>query len=137
MSKLNDGTIQFDVSDKIQSYDNVHGYYKDDAGNTAFVIQWRWEKSFEWKLTVNNRFFSNTASTGNEGNNKKDKLYIKFVGLEKWVESFNAIFWLSYSVNWGNKNMNECLASRVIVGHMDHSDEDHTPCLAWQRTVGN
>ena len=41
MSKLNDGTIQFDVSDKIQSYDNVHGYYKDDAGNTAFVIQWR------------------------------------------------------------------------------------------------
>jgi len=106
LAKLADGTIKFDLMDKVASYENIHGFYKDDAGNSAYVIQW-----------------SNNAASGNEGNAKKDKLYIEFIGLE--------------NVNWGNKDMKECIASKVIVGHMDYSAEDHTPCLAWQRTVGN
>merc|ERR1712106_811717 len=31
-SKLGDGTIKFDVMDKMVNYDNVHGFYKD-VGN--------------------------------------------------------------------------------------------------------
>ena len=41
LNKLSDGTIQFDVSDSVVSYNNINGYYKDDGANTAYVIQWR------------------------------------------------------------------------------------------------
>jgi len=106
LAKLADGTITFDVMDQAASYNNLHGFFKDDGGNSAYIIQW-----------------SNMAVSGNEGNAKKDKLYIKLLGLE--------------DVNWGNKDMNECIASKLIIGDMDFSGEDHTPCLAWQRAVGN
>ena len=40
-------------------------------------------------------------------------------------------------VNWGNKLIRQCLSRKIIVARMDYSDADHTPCLAWQRPVGN
>jgi len=106
LAKLADGTIQIDVMDKVKSYDNIHGFYKDDGKQSAYVIQW-----------------SNNAVTGNQGSAKMDKLYFSLMGIE--------------NVNWGAKKIDECLASRLIIAKMDYSPDDHTPCLAWQRTVGN
>jgi len=63
------------------------------------------------------------ATAGNLGNQNRDQLYIQLTGLD--------------SVVWGNKNMQECLADNLVIASMDHTTDDKTPCLAWQRTVGN
>ena len=41
LAKLADGTITVDVMDKVATYQNVQGYYKNDGGNSAYVVQWR------------------------------------------------------------------------------------------------
>merc|ERR1711935_639537 len=106
LAKLADGTVQFDIVDRVGSYSNVHGFVKNEGMRSAFVVQW-----------------SNNALDGNEGSAKMDKLYISFIGLDK--------------VNWGKKLMRQCLSRKIIVARMDYSELDHTPCLAWQRPVGN
>ena len=47
LAKLADGTIQIDVMDKVKSYDNIHGFYKDDGKQSAYVIQWRYNFNTE------------------------------------------------------------------------------------------
>ena len=42
-----------------------------------------------------------------------------------------------FRVTWGNKDMQDCIADNLVIANMDHTTEDETPCLAWQRTVGN
>lgn len=41
LAKLASGAVDIDIVDRVNSYDNVHGFYKDDGSKTAFVIQWR------------------------------------------------------------------------------------------------
>jgi len=106
LNKLADGTVTFDIQDNVESAENIFGFYKDDAGNTAYVIQ-----------------YSNTAAETNAGNAKRDTIYLTVSGLS--------------SVNWGNKSYDSCLAGNLIAAHMDYTTEDKSPCLAWQRTVGN
>ena len=51
---------------KVVSYDSLFGFNKDDAKNSAFVIQW-----------------SNLATAGNLGNKNRDQLYIQLTGIDK------------------------------------------------------
>ena len=50
LAKLADSTIQFNLMDKVASYENIHGFYKDDAGNSAYVIG---NSHFILKLKIN------------------------------------------------------------------------------------
>jgi hypothetical protein len=109
IAKIGAGTVKFDVMDELVNYDNINSFYKDEA-----------PKSSQQAFVIQ---WSNMALAENLGNAKKDQLYIELTGLD--------------SVDWGNKNMKSCIADNLVIAHMDHSTEDHTPCLAWQRTVGN
>ena len=84
LAKLADGTIQVDVMDKVKSYDNIHGFYKDDGKQSAYVIQIEWH--YGGIISILSQWlnwFSNNAVTGNQGNAKMDKLYFSLMGIEK------------------------------------------------------
>ena len=44
LAKLADGTVQFGIVDRVGSYDNVHGFVKEDGSRSAFVLQWRFSQ---------------------------------------------------------------------------------------------
>ena len=67
--------------------------------------------------------YSNTGAEGNVGTAKRDTVYMTLSGLRNVV--------------WNNKDLQECIQKRMVVVNMDYTTEDQTPCLAYQRTVGN
>ena len=84
-----------------------HAYYRDDDTFSTITVQ----------------LVRDNVPASTLGNQNRDQFYVQFSGLD--------------TVTWGNKDYAECFeGAQVGVGPVDLSENDQTPCLAWQKTMG-
>jgi len=114
---LTDGRVQVDVMDADHIYNVIDVYHRDDSGQSSTQIMF-------------NLFNTETVDypfTKKKGENmKKDQMYVSF--------------WNLHTVNWGNKDWEECLELATVgaVQQIAAGDETFTnACATWQKTLWN
>ena len=90
----------------------MYTYKRNDGARTSITLQFR------------QNYDTVVASDLPFGNKKKDLFYLLLSGID--------------SVSFGNKDRTKCLQSAQIgVMKYDSTDYDHTPCVSWNKDVGN